>query len=261
MKVSIIIPFYNRADTLGWTIRSAQQQTYKDLEIILVDDGSDEAASHVAQEISWMRFIQRGSETILEGWYDRGTSSDSRVRVIKKNNGGLVSALNLAVTAQTYLPEEMWKDGDPPPPVRPICTGDLLVVLDSDDWIDPTFLEKAVSRMTRSVGIVSTDMHVFGAASDSIVSAKPANFDTIKKENTIPITSLFRRRVLDELGGFQEGVYEDWALWYGILKKGYRHAVVNEPLFHYRLGSTGSRVADLGKRHEDMVANMLKGDA
>jgi glycosyltransferase involved in cell wall biosynthesis len=258
MKVSIIIPFYNRGETLGWTIRSAQNQTYQDLEIILVDDGSDEVASHIAQEVASTRFRQNESENVLEGWYSYSEESDNRVQVIKKKNGGLVSALNLAVNAKTVLPREKFHDGKYPE--RLICTGDLLLILDSDDWIDPTFVEKTVSWMGATVGIVSTDMHVFGPNSDAIVEAKPATFESIKEANTIPITSLFRRDVLNQMGGFKEGVYEDWALWHGILKRGWRHHVINEPLFHYRLNSSGSRVADLGRRHEDMVANMLKED-
>lgn len=48
MKVSVIIPIYNEEDTIGKCLESLSQQTYKDLEVIVVDDGStDETLSKV----------------------------------------------------------------------------------------------------------------------------------------------------------------------------------------------------------------------
>lgn len=47
--VSVVIPAYNAADTLGRAIDSVQAQTYDDWELIVVDDGSTDATSAVAQ--------------------------------------------------------------------------------------------------------------------------------------------------------------------------------------------------------------------
>jgi glycosyltransferase involved in cell wall biosynthesis len=240
MRVSIIIPFYNGEQTLAWTIRSARQQTYKDFEIILVDDGSDEAASHIAQEVAAERYVQDESENILRGWH--GKDSDSRVKVIKKKNGGLVSALNLAITAKTSSES-------------PICTGEVILMLNSDDWIESTFLEKTVPLMSHKVGIVSTDMHVFSESSDSVVPAKMASYEGLKLSNSIPVSSLFPRYALDQVGGFKEDTYEDWMLWLDILKSGWSHEVINEPLFHYRRAKESLTMV-YKKRHVDLIRNM-----
>ena len=71
-KVSVIIPVYNTAKYLDECMKSVLGQTFSDIEIILVDDGSTDGISPKMCD-------------------DYGTSDD-RVRVIHKVNGGLMSA-------------------------------------------------------------------------------------------------------------------------------------------------------------------------
>jgi glycosyltransferase involved in cell wall biosynthesis len=49
-KVSVVIPTYNRADKVGKTIESALAQTFRDLEVIVVDDGSSDDTGRVLSE-------------------------------------------------------------------------------------------------------------------------------------------------------------------------------------------------------------------
>jgi glycosyltransferase involved in cell wall biosynthesis len=51
-RVSIIIPYYNQPDFLAETVLSAKQQTYSDVEIIVVDDGSAVPADSILQQVS-----------------------------------------------------------------------------------------------------------------------------------------------------------------------------------------------------------------
>ena len=74
--VTVIVPIYNQKRFLNRCIDSIIEQTYKDIEILLVDDGSTD-----------------GSEEICEQYKVR----DSRVKVIHKPNGGLSSARNIAL--------------------------------------------------------------------------------------------------------------------------------------------------------------------
>lgn len=71
--ISIIIPVYNVEKYLSRCINSILSQSYKDLEIILVDDGSPDNSPRLCDEIA---------------------QKDSRVVVIHKSNGGLSSARN-----------------------------------------------------------------------------------------------------------------------------------------------------------------------
>ncbi len=72
-RISVIVPVYNVSSWLDRCIASIVNQTYKNLEIILVDDGSND-----------------GSHRICDDW----KSKDSRIIVIHKTNGGLSSARN-----------------------------------------------------------------------------------------------------------------------------------------------------------------------
>ena len=80
MKLSIIIPVYNVAAYLEETLKSVLSQDFEDFELILVDDGS-----------------QDGSGDICDRW----AASDSRVKVIHQQNGGVSAARNADTTSSS----------------------------------------------------------------------------------------------------------------------------------------------------------------
>lgn len=74
--ISVIVPVYNIEDYLERCIRSIMGQTYQNLEILLVDDGSTDSSGAIC---------------------DRLAEEDSRIRVFHKENGGSSSARNLGI--------------------------------------------------------------------------------------------------------------------------------------------------------------------
>ncbi len=98
-KVTIIIPIYNVEKYLREAIESAINQTYKNLEIILVDDGSTDNSGRICDEY---------------------ISVDERIKVIHKKNGGLSDARNAGLDN---------------------CTGEYIMFLDSDDFLEPDAVE------------------------------------------------------------------------------------------------------------------------
>lgn len=100
IKFSIIIPVYNVEKYLNECVESVLNQTYKNMEIILVDDGSTDSSPKIC---------------------DSYAEKDKRIKVIRKENGGLSSARNFGMKAMT---------------------GDYVLFLDSDDfWDDNRVLE------------------------------------------------------------------------------------------------------------------------
>ena len=75
--ISIITPCYNAAPYIATTIKSVQQQTFTDWEMIVVDDGSTDNSAHIVSEIAEI---------------------DSRIKLIQKENGGSASARKLGLS-------------------------------------------------------------------------------------------------------------------------------------------------------------------
>lgn len=76
MKVSFVLPVYNVENYLSQCVESVISQTYQDIEVILVDDGS-----------------QDGCPALCDSWAEK----DKRVNVIHKSNGGLSDARNVGL--------------------------------------------------------------------------------------------------------------------------------------------------------------------
>lgn len=102
-KVSVIITIYNMEKYLQQCIESIMQQSYSNLDIVLVDDGSEDSSPALC---------------------DAYAAKDSRIQVIHKKNGGLVSAWMAGVESSI---------------------GTYLVFVDSDDWVDADMIAQLLS--------------------------------------------------------------------------------------------------------------------
>ena len=80
MLISVIVPVYNIEKYIARCIESLMNQTYKDLEIILVDDGSTNSAGEIC---------------------DAYAQKDNRIKVIHRENGGLSAARNTGIDIAT----------------------------------------------------------------------------------------------------------------------------------------------------------------
>src|SRR5262249_5040979 len=93
--VSVIIPAYNDAATVERTISSVLNQTYSNLEVLVVDDGSTDETAVLVQRMA----------------------DDRRIRLLQKTNGGLASARNYGIahaTGELIAPidaDDLWHPG------------------------------------------------------------------------------------------------------------------------------------------------------
>ena len=104
-KVSIVIPIYNSQDYLEECIRSVLSQSYKNTEIILVNDGSVD-----------------GSLLICEKYQ----KLNSNILVKNQKNLGIVLARKTGIEN---------------------ATGDYITFVDSDDYVEPDYIEKLMSNI------------------------------------------------------------------------------------------------------------------
>lgn len=100
--ISIIVPVYNSEKYIDRCLDSILNQTYKDLEIVLVNDGSNDQ-----------------SLKILENYALR----DTRIKVVNQENKGVAAARNTGLDN---------------------ATGDYILYVDSDDWIENNMVERMV---------------------------------------------------------------------------------------------------------------------
>lgn len=142
-----------------------------------------------------------------------------RTRVFRKANGGPASARNHAIAQ---------------------ARGAYILPLDADDTLDPTYVEKAARILDTlpEVGIVYCEALKFGAETGPW-HLPPYSLRELVIDNVIFVSSLFRRRDWEAVGGFSESLklgVEDYDFWVKIVGLGRDVHQIPEPLFHYRVG-------------------------
>jgi glycosyltransferase involved in cell wall biosynthesis len=202
--VSVIVPAYNVELYVGPALDSVRAQTYADFEVVVVDDGSTDATGE-----------------ILAGYAAR----DRRVRIITQSNRGLSAARNAALRASR---------------------GRNLAILDSDDLWQPIYLESQLAILDAhpEVDIVTANARYLGGPA----SGQPARpcpdprpapdlANMIADETAVFIMSVFRRRVYEIVGGFDEKfrTNEDYDYWLRAAVAGCRFTRNDAPLGYYRL--------------------------
>jgi len=199
-RVSVIIPTYNRAHIVGEAIDSVLAQTYRDFEIIVVDDASTDNTQEVLA-----RYLSEHGE---------------RIRYIRREtNGGAGAARNDGIRASA---------------------GEFIAFLDSDDLYLPRRLEAAVAFLNQNadLGGVYTDCQALGPDGQIIARSMVGATSSRKRirtwrdvacyepMNTDTIT--IRRQCLQQVGLFDERLRrgQDSDLW---LRLSYHYPVGQWP--------------------------------
>lgn len=144
-------------------------------------------------------------------------------------------------------------------------TGEYILNLDSDDFFEPTFCEKAIELMDNDpdVKIVTCKAQRFNKKG-SIDIYTPAGGDYINflTSNSALGSAMFRRDDWIRCGGYEETLpilgFEDWELYINILKEGGRAAVLNEVLFHYQIRENSTTAKIKNQKHDKYQQIILK---
>ncbi len=217
--VSIIVPVYNAERFVAPALASLLIQTYKNLEIIVINDGSTDKSSSILRRFS---------------------ASDTRIRLIERNNLGLIRTLNEGLD---------------------LARGDLVARMDADDISYPDRIAAQVQAFE-----ADPDLAMCGCNFDTIVSGQRAaaphvpeftgsyNLKILSRFCTIlrhPSVMFRRSRIPDSLLHFDPAYpcAED----FDIFRRIAAHCTVNQlsqPLLAYRLhpGSVTETQVDLMAR-------------
>jgi len=201
--VSVIMPAYNVAPYVGAAIESVLAQTYGHLELIIVNDGSTDGTV----------------DTIA-----RHAGRDARIRVLNKANGGISSARNEGLRA---------------------ARGELVALLDGDDVWDAGYLaaQLAILEGRPEIDIVTANAWNLGGRSHGAPARPwpdprphPDLLRILGDEEAVFIMSVFRRRVYEAVGEFDESLRtnEDYDYWLRAAAHGFRFWRNDRPLGRYR---------------------------
>lgn len=217
--VNIVIPVYNVRGYLARCVDSALSQTHKNILIWLVDDGSTD-----------------GSNLICDEYAKR----DTRVRALHKKNGGQASARNTALNCI-----ELHGDLDK----------EFVTFVDSDDWIEPDFVEFLLKLLLSSNAEAAQCGHYITYSSTYEVK-KNTNYKNIELDTKEALESILRNGIWDitvwnkmfrasifrRLRFPEVRYYEDTAFAPLLTERLTRVIVSMEPKYHYvqRYSSTAN---------------------
>jgi glycosyltransferase involved in cell wall biosynthesis len=215
--VSVIITCYNYGKYLAGCIESALSQTYRNIEVIIVNDGSTDNSDEIM-----VKYL-----------------SDPRIRYIKRKNAGQANAKNTGIrnAKGAFLAfldaDDLWDSTKLEKQIPLFSYPTVGVVYSIARYIDEngSSVEFTVDGkyLTPQSGKVTENLF----------------FD-----NFIPFSSsVVRRECVDKVGLFDETLKMgiDWDLWLRI-SAGYTFAYVDEPLLFYRIGHSGQMSKNLEER-------------
>ncbi|MHA1540490.1 MAG: glycosyltransferase family 2 protein [Alphaproteobacteria bacterium] len=197
-KVSVVIPVFNMEKFIAEALDSAISQTYKNTEIICVDDCSTD-----------------NSEKIIKSYIKKNPTVF--YMKLKKNSGTPIIPRNIGIKK---------------------ATGKYILPLDADDKIASTYVEKSMREMQKSsADVVYCRANFFGDKKGEW-KLKPYSRKRMLFKNVVFISALFRKSDWEEYGGYNEKLtegLEDWDFWLNFVGDKKKFVRINETLFFYRI--------------------------
>ncbi len=154
-----------------------------------------------------------------------------------------------------------------------IANGDYILNLDSDDFFESTFCEKAVKKFQEdnAIKIITCQANRFNETGNiDVFVPKGGGLNNFLFANSALGSSMFKKKDWEHTGGYEEKLpilgFEDWEFYIQILKLGGYAYVIDETLFNYQLrkGSTSNRIRHqrldkfkliIGKHRELYIGN------
>lgn len=137
---------------------------------------------------------------------------------------------------------------------------EYILSLDADNRIHTDYPFKAAPVLDKfpEIGIVYSDRESFGRKV-KIQTAGPFDLDNLLKSNFIDTCAVFRKKVWEDTGGFDEKemILEDWNFWLGAAAKNWKFHYLNEVLYYYRYRLEETSLLDQSKDRLEEVRNYI----
>ena len=182
--ISVVIPFYNDKAYIEQSVNSVLNQTFPYYEILIIDDGSkDEESLKKLDEVA---------------------KQDKRIKVFHKENEGLSAT-------RDYGASKSQEDAK------------YLMFLDSDDLLEPTYLECAYWTLETNNDAAWVYSDSIGFDADDYTWNKWFDSEKMKKENELVSAAMVRKTDFNAVGGYglrEKAVNEDWNFWLKLISIG-----------------------------------------
>ena len=205
--ISVLLPFYNAADTLPAALDSVLAQQGPTFEVLAIDDGSDDNSADIVHDIA---------------------ARDPRLRLIRSDGAGIASALmaGLQKTRAAYIAR---MDSDD------LCLPNRFArqfdMLKKDESLGAVGVQ--VEAFPRQA--VGEGLKQYVEWQNALITPQDHLLDLFVEAPLCHPSVMMRRSALLTVGGYRSGNFpEDYDLWLRLVEKGFRLAKVPHPLFRWR---------------------------
>ena len=212
--VSIIVPVYNVEDYIDQCIERIVDQTYSNLEIILIDDGSTD-----------------DSGKIIDNW----AKKDSRITVVHQENAGLSAARNIGIV-NSHGKWLSFIDSD-----DYVSPKYIEVMLSAANTTKAQLVISNYSEVDETTNAIGNIKH------NPVGIYNVRKFWTLfysKKSNIVPLVvswnKLYMRDIFNNIKFKPNIINEDEEIIYSIIKNAKKIAIISNSLYYYRINRDGS---------------------
>lgn len=204
MLVSLITVCYNSEQTIRKTIESVLAQTYDSIEYIIVDGDSSDKTLDVVKEYE-ERIEKRGY----------------KLKVVSEKDNGIYDAMNKGIA---------------------LSSGDLVGIINSDDWYEPIAVETAVSvYKEEAYDMFYADINLI--KENGKVMVKHSKLDKLPtSRHWNHPTTFVKKTVYDELGAFRcEGIHDDYDFVLRVRRAKKKVVIKNVVLANFKTGGVSNK--------------------
>ena len=202
MLVSIVTVSYKSQNTIRRTIESVLNQTYGHIEYWIIDGLSSDRTVDIAREY----------ETAFK-------AKGYQYHIVSEKDQGIYDAMNKGIAH---------------------CTGQIVGMINSDDWYENDAVWKAVDFWKKTkYDLMYADLRIIKQSGNMIKKAKIRRFKTTRDWNHP--TMFVRKEVYDKYQYENKALYDDYDLFLKVNAAGYKVCVLNEILANFTFGGASNQ--------------------